>query len=262
MDDNNKVNDNNDTINNIYNDPNYTIKETDLGTQISHPAYGMLAFSRITGGNQTLFGSSIKHHDIIGMTIRHGDVTRGLNKDWYHGSDEIIHVEMSYSQFAEAITSLNQGTGVPCTIKFQAGKGAIPECDFINKRIQFVDEFNKTIDDCIKDADEILNETDKILAKKSIGKADRAKIANNMKRIAHMINDNSSFIFRQFQEQMDKTITEAKGEIEAFTQNKLNAIASQTLVEHHKELQKLENPVNIDYMIEKGENNDARNKTD
>ena len=25
MDDNNKVNDNNDTINNIYNDPNYTI---------------------------------------------------------------------------------------------------------------------------------------------------------------------------------------------------------------------------------------------
>ena len=61
---------------------------------------------------------------------------------------------------------------------------------------------------------------------------------------------------------MDKTITEAKGEIEAFTQNKLNAIASQTLVEHHKELQKLENPVNIDYMIEKGEDNDAGNKTD
>ena len=76
MDDNNKA------MDNMYNDPNYTIKETDLGTQISHPAYGMLAFSRITGGNQSLFGSSIKHHDIIGMTIRHGDVTRGINKDW------------------------------------------------------------------------------------------------------------------------------------------------------------------------------------
>ena len=61
---------------------------------------------------------------------------------------------------------------------------------------------------------------------------------------------------------MDKTITEAKGEIEAFTQNKLNAIASQALVEHHKELQNLENPVNIDYMIKKGDDHDAGNKTD
>lgn len=256
------MNDNNDAMDNIYNDPNYTIKETELGTQISHPAYGMLAFSRINGGNQTLFGSSIQHHDTIGMTIYHGDVTRGLHKDWYHGSNEIIQVEMSYSQFAEAITSLNQGTGVPCTLRYQAGKGVIPECDFINKRKQFVNEFNETIDSCMAEADEILKETDEILAKKSIGKADRAKIADNIKRIAHMINSNSSFIFKQFQEQMDKTITEAKGEIEAFTQNKLNAIASQALVEHHKELQHLENPVNIDYMIEKGDNDDAGNETD
>lgn len=114
----------------------------------------------------------------------------------------------------------------------------------------------------MSEADEILKETDEILAKKSIGKADRAKIANNIKRIAHMINSNSSFIFKQFQEQMDKTITKAKGEIEAFTQNKLNAIASQALVEHHKELQHLENPVNIDYMIEKGSDDNAGNETD
>ena len=252
----------NDKMKDMYNDPNYTIEENKLGTQISHPAYGMLAFTRMTGGNQSLFGSSIKHHDTIGMTIRHGNVTRGLHKDWYHGTDEIIHVQMSYSQFAEAITSLNQGTGVPCTIRWQEGKGEIPECEFINKRTQFVDEFNKAIDSCITETDDILKETDAILAKKSIGKADREKIAYNMKHIARMMNGNSSFIFKQFQEQMDKTITEAKGEIEAFTQNKLNAIASQALVEHNKELQNLENPVSIDYLTEKGTNDNAGNETD
>ena len=36
----------------------------------------------------------------------------------------------------------------------------------------------------------------------------------------------------QFNEQMDKTVMEAKGEIEAFYQNKVNAIASAALMEH------------------------------
>lgn len=44
---------------------------------------------------------------------------------------------------------------------------------------------------------------------------------------------------------MDKTVTEAKGEIESFCQNKINSIASAALVEHKDELLKLENPVNI-----------------
>lgn len=39
---------------------------------------------------------------------------------------------------------------------------------------------------------------------------------------------------------------EAKGEIEAFCQNKLNSIAQATLAEHKEEFQKLENPVDIE----------------
>lgn len=38
---------------------------------------------------------------------------------------------------------------------------------------------------------------------------------------------------------------EAKGEIEAFCQNKINTIANAALVEHRDELLKLENPVNF-----------------
>ena len=53
------------------------------------------------------------------------------------------------------------------------------------------------------------------------------------------------FIAKQFNEQMDKTVSEAKGEIEAFCQNKINAIASASLVEHREEFQKLENPVDV-----------------
>ena len=57
------------------------------------------------------------------------------------------------------------------------------------------------------------------------------------------LNGNREFIYKQFNEQMDKTTLEAKGEIEAFMQNKVNSIASAALVEHRDELLALENPV-------------------
>ena len=39
---------------------------------------------------------------------------------------------------------------------------------------------------------------------------------------------------------------EAKGEIESFCQNKINAIANAALAEHRDEILKLENPVDIE----------------
>lgn len=56
------------------------------------------------------------------------------------------------------------------------------------------------------------------------------------------IGCNMDFIADQFNKQMDETIAEAKGEIEAFMQNKVNSIASEALVKHKDELLKLENP--------------------
>jgi hypothetical protein len=58
-------------------------------------------------------------------------------------------------------------------------------------------------------------------------------------------NGNREFIYQQFNEQMDKTTVEAKGEIEAFCQNKINSIANAALVEHKDDLLKLKNPVDI-----------------
>ena len=37
-----------------------------------HPAFGMIGFSRISGGESTLFGSSIEHNDRIKLKIKHG----------------------------------------------------------------------------------------------------------------------------------------------------------------------------------------------
>lgn len=225
----------------------YKTEETQFGTKTSHPSYGTLAFRRRTGGATALFGSSIEHRDTIAMTLYHADVTRGLHEDHFYGNKEIVEVEMSYSQFAEAITSMNMGCGVPVTIRFTEKDGNIPPCNFVSKREQFVDEFKEKRKKATDESQQIIKEVENLFEqKKTLTKADKEAIIKKLSKLSMDIGCNMDFIADQFNEQMDKTIMEAKGEIEAFCQNKINSIANAALVEHKDDLLKIENPVNIE----------------
>lgn len=224
----------------------YKVEETQFGTKTSHPSYGTLAFRRTTGGATSLFGSSIEHRDTISMTLYHADITRGLHEDRIYGNRSIAEVEMSYSQFAEAITSMNMGSGVPVTIRWTEKDGKIPPCDFVSKREQFVDEFKEKRKKATNEAQQLLKDVEELfIQKKTLTKADKNMILNKLHHINMDIGCNMDFIADQFNEQMDKTIMEAKGEIEAFMQNKVNTIASAALVEYKDDLLALENPVDV-----------------
>ena len=60
-------------------DNDYKVEQTQFGEKISHPSYGTLRFSRITGSKTTLFGSSIEHRDTVLMELYHADITRELH---------------------------------------------------------------------------------------------------------------------------------------------------------------------------------------
>ena len=124
------------------------IKEDSSGLRretYRHPAFGMVSFRRITGGDNVLFGSSIKHNDRIQLTIKHGEQDRTLHEDGYYGRKRIVEVEMSYSQFAECIGAMNVGDGVPGTIQYTEKDGRMPALEENNsKREQFRNEFSDT----------------------------------------------------------------------------------------------------------------------
>ncbi len=225
----------------------YKVEETKFGTRTSHPSYGTLLFNRAYGGKTPLFGSSIEHSNVITMELRHADITRGLNRDDIFGNKPIVKVEMSYSQFAEAITSFGQGTGIPVTIRYTENDGEIPPCDFVSKREQFTGEFKEQTDKAMEKSKELINEVAELFSsKKTLTKADKENILKKLNMLNYDIGSNIGFIADQFNEQMDKTVMEAKGEIESFCQNKINAIANASLVEHREEFLKLENPVDIE----------------
>ena len=225
----------------------YKVEETEFGTKTSHPSYGTLLFNRAYGGKTPLFGSSIEHSNVITMELRHADITRGLNRDNIFGNKHIVKVEMSYSQFAEAITSFGQGTGIPVTIRYTEKDGKIPPCDFVSQREQFTGEFKEHANNAMKKSKELINEVVELFSsKKTLTKADKENILKKLNMLNCDIGSNIGFIADQFNEQMDKTVMEAKGEVEAFCQNKINAIASAALIGHRDEILKLENPVDIE----------------
>ena len=82
--------------------------------------------------------------------------------------------------------------------------------------------------------------------RKAIGKGDREEIIKMLEHLKIQISSNTEFIYRQFNEQMDKTVMEAKGEVEAFCQNKMNSIAQAALMEHKDDFKSLANPIDIE----------------
>lgn len=212
-----------------------------------HPAFGMIGFSRVSGGENVLFGSSIEHNDRIAMTLKHGKWDRQLHDDSYFGRGIIAEVEMSYSQFAECITAMNVGGGVPCTIRYTEKDGHIPAIvKNESKREQFRNEFSSTISKAMEQVQEEIDAIQKSLDdKKSLGVKDRKEIISKLRHVKYNIGSNLDFCVKQFDEQMDKTTMEAKGEIEAFCQNKINSIAQAALVENKDKFVELENPVEL-----------------
>lgn len=123
-----------------------------LGDRNDHESYGMLGFHRVTCSSaQPLYGSSIKHRDTIMLTLKTGHMRRNLNEDWYYGDRTLFKVEMSATQFADLITSLNQGDGVPVTIRYMK-QGDLKKCEeppYIDRNELHREEFKNTLMTCM-----------------------------------------------------------------------------------------------------------------
>lgn len=221
------------------------IEKRDNEEIYNHPAFGMVGFYHTHGGKEVLFGSSIEHNDTVVLELKHGYSGRGLHNDYFYGKGLIARVEMSLSQFAELISSPNNGSGVPCTIRYTEKEGGIPAITSnISKRKQFEEEFNEKLSSAMGSIQEQINRIqESISEKKTLGIKDRREIISQLQQAKYNIGINLDFCANQFSEQMDKTVQEAKGEVEAFFQGRIKSITQDALAS-------VQNPVVI---TEKGD---------
>lgn len=196
----------------------------------SHESYGMIQLTRISGSPSPLFGSSIKHSNTIRLRVKEAELDRHLNRNWYYGRKDIVEIEMSYSQFVDAISNMST-EGVPCTILYVNGERREP-CPFQDVRETFVDEFQKDIDDLLKkSATAAKLAEEKLKASGPISKKERLEIASILYKIEQDLRSNLNFVLSSFNKQTEATVKEAKGEIESFFSSKIHSLGSKALVD-------------------------------
>lgn len=198
---------------------------------ITHESYGLIGISRYTGGDDVLFGSSIKHRNGISLHISTAEHTRDLSHDWYYARKKLIEVNMSPSQFAELITTPNVGMGVPCTIRQFNGQG-MENPPFEHRAETFRQEFQERVDKVADGGTLYMKEAlDLLESKPTITKGDRETIKNALRMLMQEVRSNLPFVQKQFQEQMDKTVAEAKAEVEAFVEHKVRSLGLEAIKE-------------------------------
>lgn len=187
----------------------------------THPSYATITSSRISRGeNHALFGSSLKTNHPIRIQIQPAELYRDLNHDWIHSHRlPFIEVEMSEGQWAQFVSSMNVGDGTPCTVKFLHGK-PIEEPPFLNKVVEFQDEFKEKMKTIANDMQKLVKDTIEMLeTKKNLNKTDREIMLKQVEGLVMSLKSSLPFIAESFGDQMEKVIEDAKHQINTHYNN-------------------------------------------
>lgn len=185
-----------------------------------HPSYGMVGFTRTVGNPGRLFGSPLANHEsYITLRVSKGARIHSLGYDRFHGGlrGEILEVIMSAGQFAELITTMNIGSGVPCTIQYMNGKRVPGPSKDAELEVEKVRKgFKKDMQRVAERLKEGRMELESLLEKKTLTKDDKKRILGIISGAESHIEDTAPFMMEMFEEASEKVVKHAKAEIDAF----------------------------------------------
>lgn len=197
-----------------------------------HPSWGVVVINRAQGTPRPLFGSSLLHQHTIELEIKEARYARDLSHDWIHGGQTVVGVTMSAAQFADAITSFGQGGGSPCTIHYARDSGAIKQKATDSKQHQFREEFEREMRELTEGLHELQQKANAVLDTPGTVKAsDKKHLLALIRQGVGTIRGSIPYVERQFQKQTDRTIVEAKAELEAHIDGKLRSLGLEAMRE-------------------------------
>ena len=202
-------------------------------TRLTHPAYGMANFTRVTG-QTNLFGVDYPQGHYMTLNICVGSVDRHYGEDWFTSEEEIIQIAMSEVQFARLIASPNT-QGVPCTImKRPEGKAVqvepMPTLETENKRVK--EEFaarGREMSKLLDDAEKALS--DMIRPENKPNKTKISDVLQEIRTIRRSLTSDMPFYIQQLQETVDRTTSSAKAEVEAYANHVMSELGKEALGE-------------------------------
>jgi hypothetical protein len=162
---------------------------------------------------------------------------RNLSNNWFFSKGEIIEISLTACQFTDLISSFNMGDGVPCTLKHvnvslakQFEDNDVPPCPEVNERQQFEAEFKKDMAEIGQSMENLIKLAEALQKKPSINKGDRQAFVDIAKGIQCKISNSLPFVQSQFNEAVDSTLTDARADLQAFTEQLTRYLGSEALV--------------------------------
>jgi len=203
-----------------------------------HPSFGIIGFHRISHGlgRNLLFGSHLdRHHETIELRVFRASRDHSLAHDTVYAElrgRPLIEVELSPAQFAQLLTTMNVGDGVPCTIRWVNGERMpdVPD-EHESEQVKIYKGFQGGLDRMVAALDEKRQRLDEILSKKSFNKDDRKEIRNLVFGIFQYLESNASFVLNSFEESAEKVVTAAKAQVDEFVLGALIRAGMEKLAE-------------------------------
>lgn len=186
-----------------------------------HESFGMLSFCRSSGAAR-LFGSHLERHQhFITMRVYRAKVSHSLSRDWYFVTDRVPIVEawLSAAQFADAITNMNQGDGIPCTLRSVEGirLDPVPE-SVVAENVKIRENFKQNISEVTGAVRALYEDVNRLVETgSSVSKGRAREIRDAIGAYLNRIDRDAGFVVSQFQESAEKVVQQAKTEIESFT---------------------------------------------
>lgn len=195
-----------------------------------HPAFGVIGASRtsISGGphnGTVLFDSDVIHNHTVRIRIKSATRKRDLNHDWIHGGHEYIEVELSEAQWASFVSSMNNGDGVPCTVRYIDNQDIpdMPHEPRLALSMQETRDAAHRAFDSIKDAMAALDAVD---AKAPI--KERRAAVDKLRSVVNNATPNVEFAGKSLIEQTENVVVKARADIEAYVVTKARQLGIET----------------------------------
>lgn len=197
--------------------------------QEEHPSYGQLQISKISSNQRVpLYGTSNQCREIIRLSITRSKLCRDLSRSWFFQTEELIQIDMSPAQFAEAITSLNQGSGTPVTLRRVLNE-RYDSPPYKDERDLFDKEFKEDVHDIMGATNTLIDEAKKVLNQKTVTKTSLKDLINKLEQIQKGVRSSIPFVAQSFNEHIEKSVSSAKIEIETYIDSKIRSAGMEAL---------------------------------
>ncbi len=179
-----------------------------------HVSYGMISLTRQSCGGRgaTLFGSKIKHGNLISLKISHAERSRNKYCEHHFPKKQIIEILLSPAQFTSMLTQMNT-SGSPCTLRWLNGEAI--------EMPPYHDTIDELKDDLTTKYRELAARVDKLKAtideslQGTVEKADKKAIKEAVFFIYQDVSSNLGYLRKCQYEKLETAVSEAKAEVES-----------------------------------------------